>query len=90
MQSRGGGVISCGIIKGRFKRGQAAQLFFAAQGRVIGNVIGGAHKAIKAQHLRADFRRQQPGRNREILRPRVSRWRAGGGALTCHAAPLAE
>jgi hypothetical protein len=27
MQSRGGGVISCGIIKGRFKRGQAAQFF---------------------------------------------------------------
>jgi hypothetical protein len=27
MQSGGGGVISGGIIKGRFKRGQPAQLF---------------------------------------------------------------
>ena len=90
MQSGGGGVISGGIIKGRFKRGQAAQLFFSTQGRVIGNIISGAHKAIKPQHLRANFRRQQPGRNREILRPCVSRWRAGGGALIRHAAPLAE
>ena len=90
MQSGGGGVISGGIIKGRFKRGQAAQFFFAAQGRVIGNVIGGAHKAIKPQNLRANFRRQQPGRDREILRPRVSRWRAGSSAFSRHAAPLAE
>jgi hypothetical protein len=73
-----------------FQRGQAAQFFFSAQGRVIGNIISGAHTAIKPQHLWADFRREQPGCDREILRPLASRWRAGGSALTRHAAPLAE
>jgi hypothetical protein len=58
MQPDGGGFIRGGIIKGRFKHSQAPQLFIRAQRWIIGDIIRSAHKAIKAQHLRADFRRQ--------------------------------